>query len=192
MRPTLSEGELLKLVLVSFVLGLIIGVIYGFFDGIRIFRRTKAYYQKKPSAVIGDQILCFVEDVVFFLILTVLNVILFSAYGAGKFRYEGMALELLGFLLWHKTLGRQALKLVVAFKKRLFKACEWVLSKTLLAAVLKIKKKKEALEHDLKKKTLKEYTEREMKKLRGKLGYKENKENNKKRRKGRKKYEKQK
>jgi len=107
MRPTLTEGEILRLALAAALLGIGIGIFYDLFRVIRIFRKKG---KMGRIMALADHILCFFEDIIFFLVLTVANALMLSAYGAGTTRLEAPIIELIFFLLWHFTVGKLTVK----------------------------------------------------------------------------------
>ena len=125
MRPTLTESEILKLAWISVLLGIAAGILFDLFRIIRIFRKRGSMGR---IALAFDHILCFFEDILFFIVLTVMNVLMLSAYGGGTLRLEAPAIELTIFLIWHKTVGRFTAKFANWLKKQIIKALKIILS----------------------------------------------------------------
>lgn len=173
MRPTQTEGELLKLVFAAFFLGLISGVVYGVFELIRILRRGEKTARKNTVAQWTDRVLCFFEDVGFFMILCLLNVILFSSYGAGKVRIECFFIQLAGFLLWYHTLGRVLCRICVKAKKEIIKVTKAVYKKTLLPVRERAYEKRRKRRMRNLERRLEKYTVGEIKRLRRSFGIEE-------------------
>ena len=110
MRPTLTESEILRLALVSVALGMIIGLMYDIFRMIRIFRKTDG---KGRLVRTFDFVLCFFEDLIFFLAVTVLNILMLSAYGGGTLRLEALMIQLCVFIMWQLSVGRLSIRLSI-------------------------------------------------------------------------------
>ena len=128
MRPTLTEAEVFKMVLVSLLLGVIFGILYDLFTAVRIFRRSKK--NKKWTAVI-EIVLCFFEDILFFVLVSAGNVVLFSAYGGGKVRLEGIFAQLISFILWHMSVGKISAILFSRLEKAVKRMLVMAYNKTL-------------------------------------------------------------
>lgn len=154
MRPTLTEGEILKLALISVILGMVIGIIYDIFRTMRIFRKPQ---RKGKLSGVFDFIVCFFEDLIFFLTLTVLNVIMLSAYGGGTLRIEVPVIEFTVFLIWHMTVGKLWVKAVYRIRVLLLRAIEFILKPVRSAIAKKQIKQKE--------KRLDKYNKKEKEKL---------------------------
>lgn len=103
MRPTLTESEILKLALISVALGVIAGILFDVFKTMRIFRKRE---KNGRFFKILDHVLCFFEDILFFVVLAVLNVLMLSSYGKGALRLEAPVIALTVFLVWHSTVGK--------------------------------------------------------------------------------------
>ena len=129
----LTQGELLRLVIVSLLSGMALGIVYDVFKVIRVFRE-KTKNEKKPHPVMkwAGHILCFIEDIAFFLIVSIVGVLLFSAYGAGRVRLDSIALQIISFTAWQMSVGRFTRPAAVFVKGWLGKIFCFIYKKTLL------------------------------------------------------------
>lgn len=91
-----EEGALF---LLSAAMGVPLGVIFDIFRAIRALRRERAW-------------LTAIEDMLFFVIYAAMSVCFTVIFGRGQFRLYFMAGNLIGFALWHMTLGAAAINIV--------------------------------------------------------------------------------
>ncbi len=111
--------------------GIFLGVIYDIFCIIRIARNEDSYYlskeikkryfsqqEKKTSSfnqVKCESVLVFIEDIGFFLIVAITEILSIYYFNEGKFRIYCLLFSGMGFLFYQKTVGR----LIVYLSKKI-------------------------------------------------------------------------
>ncbi len=155
MRPTLTEAEIFKMVLIFFLSGAIFGALYDLFTAFRIFRGSEKQGRKERAI---DILLCFFEDILFFLLISAGNVVLFSAYGGSKVRLEGIASELIAFVLWHMSAGKLSASLARKVKKALKRMMGAVYEKTVKPLVRKLGIRVEKIKFKKERKAVRKYS----------------------------------
>ena len=115
--------------------GIFLGVIYDIFRIIRIARNDNPYYllkeikrryfPEKENTISSlhrskrEFVWVFIEDVFFFLILAVTEILSVYYFNEGKIRVYCLFFSGIGFLCYQKTIGR----LVIYLSKKIFRIC---------------------------------------------------------------------
>ena len=166
MRPTLTQAEDIKLVLVAALLGMMIGALYDLFTFFRVMREKDD--ENKFERIFGA-ILCFLEDILFFMLVIGGNVVLFSAYGGNKVRLEGIVAQFALFILWHIGLSRISRQVFLKMKIKIKKLLGKIYGRTVvpIEGYVSRKIKKAKKKRELEK--VKKYSERAKKELKSRF-----------------------
>lgn len=102
-----SSAEITAFFLWSIVFGLFAGAFFDIFRIMRIARRSVVNLKRFSLFLrLGDGILCFLSDVVYWLVLAVGYSVFIYRWAGGRFRIGSLLCVAAGFLIWHYTLGR--------------------------------------------------------------------------------------
>ncbi len=190
----LTQGELLKLVLMSLLSGMILGTVYDLFKVLRIIRETEISSRGKGSGSYNIKIdpkknpiknkkmgfgrvlkwtgyiLCFFEDLLFFIIVSAMGVILFSAYGGGRVRLEGIALLFMAFIAWEMSVGKAVRPVTLFLKGIVIKICRYLYKKTLYPIKKRINVRMKKAQAVRLERQITSYSKKEKAKIKKKFG----------------------
>ncbi len=102
-----SSGQVTLFFLYSIVFGVCAGAFYDLFRILRIARKPKERKREAGRFLrLGDDILCFVSDMIYWLVLAAVYSIFIYRESEGRLRIGSLLCAAAGFLCWHFTLGR--------------------------------------------------------------------------------------
>ncbi|MBR5322049.1 MAG: spore cortex biosynthesis protein YabQ [Clostridia bacterium] len=107
-----EQTKLALILLCSVALGLFWGIVYGIFKFTRLcfpLRRIRVNKQKKSISI--EDVVVFFEDVLFSLLIAVFTCIFIYYMNAGRFRGIVIIGAVLGFAVYHCTVGKLVLRL---------------------------------------------------------------------------------
>ena len=141
-----------QLILIFFLPGIFLGIVYDIFRILRIGRTSDlsvggAFYEKiRPRKPLfapvsrflsahplkaADWILVFIEDILFWLIAAITEILLIFHTNGGEIRIYCLIASVVGFFLYHQTLG----KLITFFTKQIIFLLRCLIYWTLYAII---------------------------------------------------------
>ena len=108
----LSSADITVFFLWSIVFGLLAGALFDVFRIMRIARRSIVNVKRSSLFLhLGDGILCFLSDILYWLILAVAYSVFIYRWADGRLRIGSLLCAAAGFLIWHYTIGRAVMLL---------------------------------------------------------------------------------
>ncbi len=102
-----SSGQVTLFFLYSILFGVCAGAFYDLFRILRIARKPKERTKEAGRVLmLGDDILCFVSDMIYWLVLAAAYSIFIYREAEGRLRIGSLLCAAAGFLCWHFTIGR--------------------------------------------------------------------------------------
>ncbi|MBQ4054076.1 MAG: hypothetical protein IJD17_00050 [Clostridia bacterium] len=101
-----SSGQVTRFFGLSAVFGLFAGALFDLFRIMRIARRSSDSPSFPRFLRFGDRLLCFISDILYWLLLAVAYSIFIYRAFYGRFRIGSLLCVAGGFLVWHYTAGR--------------------------------------------------------------------------------------
>ncbi len=145
-----------QLILIFFLPGIFLGIVYDIFRILRIGRTSDlsvggAFYEKiRPRKPLfapvsrflsahplkaADWVLVFIEDILFWLIAAITEILLIFHTNGGEIRIYCLIASVVGFFLYHQTLG----KLITFFAKQIIFLLRCLIYWTLYAIIYPVK-----------------------------------------------------
>ena len=133
-----------SLILKFLIPGVFLGIVYDVFRLFRIGRNDKTHLvfvslkrrfgwksSRTKKRHISDVIWIFIEDILFFLIAAITEILVTYHLNGGEFRIYSLLLSLIGFFIYQKTVGNLLIyfskKLLYLFRKIMYGICVAIL-----------------------------------------------------------------